>query len=107
MDVDKIASELLKMGTEWADKEAAASALEESRKSVRAQIAVSYVAEGNSAAASELRAEAAPDYKAHITSMVNARKEANKAKVRFDVSKIKVDLYRSAEATRRAEANIR
>lgn len=42
--------------------------------------------EGGSRALAETKAVAAAEYKEHITRMVEARREANRARVEFDVS---------------------
>jgi hypothetical protein len=47
------------------------------------------------------------EYTSFVEGMVQARKAANKARVRYDSAKVLAELRRSQEATRRAEANIR
>ena len=42
-------------------------------------------------------------YEAHIEMMIQARKEANKAKVRYDMGKMQLELIRSLVATLRDE----
>ena len=102
-DLDKIIHRLQTLGKDWAEKEAAASWLEESRKTVRAQMAVDYIREAGSAAKAELLAEADPIYKEHLKVMVEARKTANIAKVNYEAGKTWVELSRTKEATKRAE----
>jgi hypothetical protein len=46
-------------------------------------------------------------YVDHIQRMVEARKAANKARVRYDSGRAYIDLARSMESTRRAEMNLR
>ena len=106
-DPDKIAHELSERGAAWADAEAAAQALEETRKSVLAQITVENRPECKSHTEAETQALADARYRDHVAQMVNARKAANKARVRFDTTKVWIELLRSQEATRRAEASIR
>jgi hypothetical protein len=102
-----IVERIVERGADWADKEHAASLLEETRKSVRAQIAIKNFADAGSAAKAELVAEASPEYVEHVTAMVVARKVANLAKVQYEAGKTWIDLIRSQEASRRAEMQIR
>lgn len=100
-DPSEIAERMRLAGEEWADLDAAANMLEETRKSVLAELVNQ--ASGGSIAARESEALADPAYKLHITNMVNARKEANRARVKFDTAKAWVELVRTSEATKRAE----
>jgi hypothetical protein len=88
-------------GEVWADKESAASFLEETLKSVRSQIMSSL---GDmSVNKAEMLAQADKLYLDHIKAMVNARKEANISKVNYDAIKVWIELVRSLEASKRAE----
>lgn len=100
---NEITERLRLAGEEWADCEAAASLLEETRKTVLAEL-MNQV-EG-SVAARESTALADPVYRLHLTNMVNARREANRAKVRFDSAKAWIELTRTAESSRRAEMRL-
>lgn len=102
---DKTYEALVKAGEEWADADAAASLLEETKSAVRARLMLE--AEGTTASAKEMYALADPDYDKHIKSMVSARKLANKMKVRYDSAKVLAEMRRSEESTRRAEMNLR
>lgn len=105
MDAEKIYDTLVKAGEEWADADVAASLLEETRKSVLAKLMVEC---GHaSIAGKEMMALADDSYKAFVTGMVNARKAANKARVRYDSAKTLSELRRSEESTRRAEMTLR
>jgi len=105
LDPDKVYDALVRAGESWSDAEAAASLLEETRKSVLAKIMnESAVA---SIAGKEMQALASEEYQEFVDGMVKARAAANKARVRYDSAKVLADLRRSAEATRRAEANLR
>ena len=100
-DPNQIHANLLKLGEDWADKESAASLLEETRRNVRAEI----MRQSNekTIAAAEAFAEASIRYKEHIISMVEARRIANRAHVNYKAAHVWVDLARSLESTRRAE----
>jgi hypothetical protein len=52
-------------------------------------------------------AEADQEYMKHIADMVEARKKATKARVKYDAYKVQIELLRSAESTRRAEMGLR
>lgn len=102
---DEIHERLRIAGEEWADKDAAASLLEETKKTLLAELMLS--APGSSQAAKEMEALAHPRYREHLLSMVAARKEANKVKVRYDTGKVWAELKRSAESTKREEMRMR
>ena len=104
-DADKTYEALIRAGEAWADADAAAALLEETKKSLLALLMND--ADASSIAAKEMQALAHPDYKKHVDGMVSARKAANKARVRYDSAKVLAELRRSQEATRRAEASIR
>lgn len=105
MDPEKIYDSLVRAGEEWAEMEAAASLLEETRKSVLAKAMQD--AEGTTIASREMNALASDTYADFVNGMVNARKAATKAKVRYDSAKVLAELRRSQESTRRAEMTIR
>jgi len=100
-DPTEIAERMRLAGEEWSDLDAAANMLEETRKSVLAELVNQ--SKGGSIAAKESEALANPAYKLHLTNMVNARREANRARVKYDTSKMWVELVRTSEATKRAE----
>lgn len=102
-DPEKIAKRFRDDGNTWAEKNCAADLLEETRKTLRSQIALKYLPEVGSVSKAEMMAEATTEYIEHVTSMVEARKEANKARVQFDADEAYIDLVRSQESSRRAE----
>ncbi len=101
MNPDKVYHELMEAGRDYADKEAAASLLEETKKTVLAQEMAKYP--GMSNAAAESQALASESYREHLERMVEARKAANVAKVRYYAVQTLAELRRTAESTRRAE----
>ncbi len=105
MDADRIYEQVVKAGEEWSDLDAAASLMEETRKSVLAKLMNESPAA--SIAAKEMYALAEDEYRKHVAGMVQARKLANKARVRYDSAKILAELRRSEESTRRAEIQLR
>lgn len=98
---ERIYQRIIEAGDDWADKDAAATILEETKKTVHSEI-FNGQPQGMAIGAREHAANADPAYKLHVINMVTARKEANKAKVRFDGAKLLADLRRSEESTRRA-----
>jgi hypothetical protein len=106
LNSDRAYEDLLKSGEDWADKEAAASLLEEMKKSVLAKLK-NTVKDAKSDAGAETKALCHEDYEAHIKLMVEARKAATKAKVRYDSAKVLAEMRRSEESTRRAEMTLR
>lgn len=101
-------------GADYFQNDAAASVLEESKKSVLAKLVLEHMetrvagtAGGApkplSFAQAEQRALADPVYEAHLDMMVAARKNANLARVRYDMGRMYLELQRSANATRRQE----
>lgn len=105
LNPDQMYHEIVKAGEDWADKEAAADLLEETKKSILAELVND--APGSTVSAKEQMALADPAYKLHLKTMVAARKEANRARVRYDAAKVLAELRRTQESTRRAEAQIR
>lgn len=110
-----LAEEVAKAGYQWSDAEAGADALEETKKSMLASITLEYITNGTTSGAAgqapkkiskieaETHAQADPRYAIHLDMMVDARRQANKARVRYDMGRVYLDLLRSANATLRTE----
>ena len=103
-DPEAIYQKLSEAGEEWADKDAAANLLEETKKTLLAELMHGFT---GSNAERERGALADTTYKHHLKTMVAARKESNRAKVRYDAMRVLAEMRRTQESTRRAEANIR
>lgn len=106
-DPHKIAERFRDDGLTWADRDGAASLLEETKKTLRSQIALGFLPDAGSVSKAEMMAEAKQEYTEHIRSMVTARTEANKARAQYDADRAFIDLVRSQESSRRAEMNLR
>jgi hypothetical protein len=104
-DPDKIRERLAQVGEEWADKDAAANLLEETKNSLLAELM--NTANATSEAERKRIAQADPAFKLHLANMVSARKEANRARVRYETGKMWAELRRSQESTKREEMRIR
>ncbi|MDO8416304.1 MAG: hypothetical protein Q7S87_08855 [Agitococcus sp.] len=116
-DPEKLTNNVIVNGEDWADKDAAASALEETKKSMLASYILETVAGARSGALgekartvsmaqAEQTALADPRYIMHLELMVAARQESNRARVRYDLGRMKLELIRSLQATLRNEMNI-
>lgn len=106
-DPHKIAERFRDDGLAWADKDGAASLLEETRKTLRSQIALKYLPEAGSVSKAEMMAEATQEYLDHVKEMVEARTLSNRAKAQYDADRAFIDLIRSKESTERAAMNMR
>jgi hypothetical protein len=94
---------LMEAGNDWADKHGAAEMLEGSLKSLKAQLTLEAKdAEGCSVAQAESIALSTDLYRDAAKVAVEARTEANRAKVRYDSTKALWEAQRTAEATERA-----
>jgi hypothetical protein len=93
-------------GSEWANADAAARLLEETKNTVRAELERQHLTGGMTSAKAETFALADPNYRAHVESMVEARRKANLARVLFDSLRAEVELIRTVESTRRAEMRL-
>lgn len=108
LDPEKIFLELEKAGNSWSDLNAAADILERAEKSLLSGIMLDKMQDGTKTVSkAEAEALASPTYQEHITQSIEARRLANRAKVRFDALKMLAELRRSEESTRRAEINLR
>ena len=105
-DPEKIYNLVLSSGETWVDCEAAANILEETKSIVLAEL-INQQPAGLGVAAKENAAKADPIYRLHITNMVTARKEANRARVKYKSAEMLAELRRSQESSKRAEMNLR
>lgn len=103
-DPEAIYKRLVDAGEEWTDKEAAAEILEENKKTILAEIMQGFT---GSTAERERCALADSAYKLHLKNMVSARREANRARVRYDSCKVLAEMRRTEASTRRAEMMLR
>jgi hypothetical protein len=112
---DRLAQAVANAGYNWSELDGAASALEETKKTLLAKLTLGYMefgmagGEGAKAgkpltrAEAEVRAMADKRYVEFVTSMVKAREQAHRARVKYDTGKIYIEMLRSRQATLRAE----
>ena len=103
-DPERLFQEFVEAGEDWSDKEAAAQILDETRKPLLAQLATQSLEKSETA--KERTALASLDYHSHVERMVAARREANRARVRYAATQTKIELIRTRETTRRAEIQL-
>lgn len=86
---------------DWVEKDAAANLLEETKSAVLAQ----RMAELGDMPVSraEMTVKASAEWREFIEAMVNARKDANMARVKVDWMRMRHSEWQSAEANARAE----
>ncbi len=105
IEPEKIYERLTKAGTEWCDCDHAASLLEETTKTVLAECLLRYK-EGRGVSEAEQMARCDKQYKDHIKLAVDARRESNKARVRYDSAKMWFEALRTKAATLRMEMKL-
>ena len=105
LNADKIYAELISAGNDWSDKDAAANLLEEGKRSLLSQLMSSWIG-ANSVAEAEKRAYATKEYQDYLAGMVEARRVANRARVRYQAIQTLAELRRSQESTRRTEMRL-
>lgn len=113
MDANAEINTLERLGLDWADKDENANILEETKKTLLAQLVseqqVATRATGGkvlSMSQAENNAMADPRYEAHLQGMSAARGDANRAKVKYDTARVRIELLRSLVAARREEMRL-
>lgn len=107
LDADALCDEAEAAGLTWADAKAAYEALEQTRKSVLAQGMKSYLEEGLPTNKAETNALAEPAYVEFVKRMVKAGHAADRARVQYDVLRIRIELLRTNASTERAAMSMR
>ena len=102
MNPKSIYERLTEAGEEWADKHEAAELLEGTLKTMHSQCAMKYKQDGCAMNEAEHRANFDGDYIRARRAAIEARKDANKAKVRYRAAEAWFEAQRTAEASHRA-----
>jgi hypothetical protein len=103
-DPARLAQSIVARGELWADTNAAADVLEETKGTLLSKLLKEHF--DQPAWKADALAKGDPRYEEHIRAMVDARRLANVARVRYDGAKAMGEFIRSAESTRRAEMNL-
>lgn len=106
MNVEELRAKLSGLGETWADADAAFRALEDTRQSVIAQVAIPWLDSGKSSAYAESQARASSLVLGHLDQLSEARRAANLARVQYEVFRIYIDLLRTQAANVRAEMQL-
>lgn len=107
IDPNVIAHRMETLGHDWADKNAAAQLLEDTEKSILAEITQDYRPNSKSMSEAESLARASKRFRDHLASAIEARRVANRARVTFDSLRAEIELRRTAAATDRALMSLR
>lgn len=105
LDIDKLCNDLETLGLDWADKKAAAEALDDATKAVLGSCLID--AEGKTVDERNARARNAPTYQQHVTAVERARRSSYRAHILYEVQKVRVELTRTNASTERALATMR
>ncbi|MFO0271515.1 MAG: hypothetical protein ACK53W_13390 [Gemmatimonadota bacterium] len=103
--IDELIERLRLLGHQWADADAAANLLEDTRKTVLAELMRQVP--GKSHYEREMHALSHPTYGEHLRATSEARRKANRARVSYQTEQARIELIRTAESTRRAQMAIR
>jgi len=106
IDSDKIYQKLIDCGSNWADKEHAASVLENTVKEVHAAFVIKHKQSGQAINSAEYMAKAEPEYRDFAIQACDARREAIKAKVAYHAAQAWVGAQMDNQATQRQEAKL-
>jgi hypothetical protein len=90
----------------WADSEAAASLLEDTKSAVLAERMQSLLEEGMAVNRAEQTVKASQEWKDHIEVIIECRKVANRDKVLMEYLRMKFQSWMSQEANSRTEARL-
>jgi hypothetical protein len=103
-DPARFAQSIVARGELWSDANGAAELLEETKGTLLAKLLKEHFEQP--AWKADALAKGDARYEEHIKAMVDARRLANLARVRYDGAKAMGEFARSAESTRRAEIQL-
>ena len=107
VDLDRAVDEAERLFICAGQAKVKAEAMDLRRKRVRATLFVKYKADGNAAGASEQMAEADPVYELACADWESAAMDAETLRAQAEAKRMKFDAWRTANATRRAQMNLR
>jgi hypothetical protein len=106
-DIDKAIAEAEKLFIEAGQAKVKAEAMDFRRKRVRATLFVKYKGDGNAVGASEQMAEADPVYELACNDWEAAAMEAETLRAQSEAKRMRFEAWRTANATKRAQMNLR
>ena len=95
------------LGNKWAEADAVHGLLEDTKKTLLAQITNEFLEKGKNKTTAETMAMASEEYAKHIKQLGEARKDKNIALVKYNSYKKWLDLIQTKEANLRAEMMIK
>lgn len=107
MDPNKLHAQLLEKGKEKARTQAYASTTDRLRKQVRAKLMVHFINQGQTVGKSEQLALMHDDYTTAAETAEKAEEASGVAAVEYQAAQAWFESWRTLEATKRAEMNIR
>ena len=107
IDTDSLCDEAEEAGLAWADAKGAYELLDQTRKTVLAQGMKAHLAEGLPGNKAETLALADASYHEFIRRTVAAGHAADRARVRYDILKTRIELIRTNASTERAAMSMR
>jgi hypothetical protein len=107
VDLDRAVDEAERLFVSAGQAKVKAEAMDLRRKRVRATLFVKYKADGNAAGASEQMAEADPVYELACADWESAAMDAETLRAQAEAKRMKFEAWRTANATRRAQMNLR
>jgi hypothetical protein len=107
VDLDRAVDEAERLFVAAGQAKVKAEAMDLRRKRVRATLFVKYKADGNAAGASEQMAEADPVYELACADWESAAMDAETLRAQAEAKRMKFEAWRTANATRRAQMNLR
>lgn len=106
-DIDKAIADAEKLFIEAGQAKIKAEAMDFRRKRVRATLFVKYKGDGNPVGASEQMAEADPVYELACNDWEAAAMDAETLRAQAEAKRMKFEAWRTANATKRAQMNLR
>lgn len=106
MDNRPISEQLLVTGTEWADAEAAASLLRDTKSAVLSQRMLPLVETGMAVNKAEMQIKGSEEWLDHLTKINKAEHHANLLKVRLEHLRAKLQEWISEDANHRLQARL-
>ena len=95
------------LGNKWAEADAAHGLLEDTKKTLLAQITNEFLEQGRNKTTAETMAMASKEYAEHIKQLSQARRDKNLSLVKYNSYRKWLDLIQTKEANLRAEMMIK